>query len=767
MKEDFISKADAVVMLTFSDWFTEPVSNRYHYATRFSKHLKVYFVQADLNAGNAYIQKTEYDNIVVVHVYRVAGIYQYQQLEYILLRNKVSRPIFWVYNFYFADYLEDKKELKIFHATEDILNFPQDFALEAKPYLIKLLGNIDLLVAVSEQVERSYRTLGCEYKSIILENGVDFKFWGLGEREKQKKITQGNNNTIIYEGNVNYRLDYKLLCDIADKLPSWEIRLVGRTDNTERLGKILSAHHNIKYYGELDIKSVRELCITSSVGIIPFVQNTLMKNSLPLKTYEYMAAGLSVVSIPIDGLQGKEPYINFADTAEGFVSAIIKANQHNNEENINNKLTIAAAHDYDRRFETLLEEINGLLSKKRDYSPKEILILYDESSNHVFTVKNYLESFAKYSKNQITYVNATNQAECKNGEMDKYDAVVVFWSIRVCVPGYLSSAYEKELIRYNGKKILFVQDDYDNTSETKRFIRRCNIGVVLSIVPDSNIDKAYPPRAFPNTFFLSILTGYISEEMKKHKVKKISERKTYVGYRGREIGWWYGDLGQDKLNIGIKVKEKLNTKNIRIDIEWDNAHRIYMDRWLDWMASLKATLATQSGSNVFDEHGRIKKNILVIKRLFPNLTYKQAHWLFMKKEEGKIKTEILSPKMLEAISLKTALIMFEGNYSDGLLVPGKHFIELKRDYSNLDDIISLLKNDDEIQRRVDFAYDDIVNEYAFSYEWLISYFDFIVGSQFPMNERLISENRRRSIKMDLRNRLTKRIARAMTHHIFP
>ena len=42
---------DAIVMLTWSDWFTEPVSNRYHYATRFAKHLPVIFVQPDKEEG--------------------------------------------------------------------------------------------------------------------------------------------------------------------------------------------------------------------------------------------------------------------------------------------------------------------------------------------------------------------------------------------------------------------------------------------------------------------------------------------------------------------------------------------------------------------------------------------------------------------------------------------------------------------------------------------------------------------------------------------
>ena len=38
-------KFDAVLMLTWSDWYTEPRSNRYHYAVRFAATLPVFFLQ--------------------------------------------------------------------------------------------------------------------------------------------------------------------------------------------------------------------------------------------------------------------------------------------------------------------------------------------------------------------------------------------------------------------------------------------------------------------------------------------------------------------------------------------------------------------------------------------------------------------------------------------------------------------------------------------------------------------------------------------------
>src|SRR5437016_5499446 len=50
---------DGVVMLTWSDWRTEPRSNRYHYATRFARSLPVLFVQPDGVGRSCSFEETE------------------------------------------------------------------------------------------------------------------------------------------------------------------------------------------------------------------------------------------------------------------------------------------------------------------------------------------------------------------------------------------------------------------------------------------------------------------------------------------------------------------------------------------------------------------------------------------------------------------------------------------------------------------------------------------------------------------------------------
>src|SRR3990172_8738951 len=59
---------DAVIMLTWSDWHTEPRSNRYHYAKRVSQHLPVIFVQPDRPKGQYEFEATELERVTILHI---------------------------------------------------------------------------------------------------------------------------------------------------------------------------------------------------------------------------------------------------------------------------------------------------------------------------------------------------------------------------------------------------------------------------------------------------------------------------------------------------------------------------------------------------------------------------------------------------------------------------------------------------------------------------------------------------------------------------
>ena len=81
--------------------------------------------------------------------------------------------------------------------------------------------------------------------------------------------------------------------------------------------------------------------------------------------------------------------------------------------------------------------------------------------------------------------------------------------------------------------------------------------------------------------------------------------------------------------------------------------------------------------------------------------------------------EVISPKMFEAIMLGTVLVMYEGNYSN-IFLSNIHYISLKRDHSNIEEVILKIKDDEYLQNMANRTYKDIVESGKYSYKTFIN-----------------------------------------------
>src|SRR5262249_32567983 len=151
-------------------------------------------------------------------------------------------------------------------------------------------------------------------------------------------------------------------------------------------------------------------------------------------------------------------------------------------------------------------------------------------------------------------------------------------------------------------------------------------------------------------------------------------------------GFWYGDLYQEKVTIGRRMKEICTARGLKTDIAWNEGDRIYGDAWFHFLGSCKATLGTESGSNVFDRDGSLALGVQRELLLNPAASYAEIHAKFLKDVDGRIVMNQIAPKMFEAIACRTALVLFEGRYS-GVLEPDRHFIALRKDFANVDAVL--------------------------------------------------------------------------------
>lgn len=734
----FLSEFDCLVMLTWSDWHTELRGNRYHYATRFAAIGKeVIFVQPDLPDNAYYFEQTEIPRLQILHISNQYNNEQSDLLNKALLEKYLIRPIFWIYNHKFLKVIRNRfSVLNIYHATEDYLSLSGTKAPSDETFLVSLREMLEfcqLIVTVSPGIHESFaEQLDLPGKIITVTNGCDYKFYHYSEHAETV-----SKNVIFYQGNIFSKLDYELLKNLAFAMPEMEFRFCGKVYKNEQGWQELLKISNVKYLGLLSPEKLRQEAQKATVGIVPFLENCpSLENSFPLKVFEYMACGLPVVSVKIKGLLPFQDVIVFASGVNEFKDAIQKAAQLRfDAEHSSQRYKAAKLQDYDIKFQLICRTVAGIVkAKKREtqvFNRKQsIAILYEPGSLHVNTIREHLESFYRFSRHEIAYFPAT-QNITPTVPLSLFSTVIVHYSVRLIHPqvvrsrAMLSDAYIDALEAYGGYKILFIQDEYDATNIARDWIKRLGFHTVFTCVPQQYLEAVYPKQIFPSIYFAVTLTGYVPSNLMQYtNTLPPSKRTTVLGYRGRILPYSYGNLGYEKYFIGAKAKELCGLNGITCDIEVDDTKRIYGADWYSFLGSCRATLGTESGSNLFDFNGDLKAKIAQKLKQFPELSKEAIFEEFVNPYET-IKMNQISPKIFEAIALRTILILFEGEYS-GVLEPDVHYISLKKDFSNFDAVLEKLNDAAFVDDMAEKSYNDIILSGKYSYQRFIEDFERIL-----------------------------------------
>jgi glycosyltransferase involved in cell wall biosynthesis len=716
----FSASFDAVVMLTVSDWHTEPRSNRYHYATRFARNYPVIFVQADRIFNGYVIEPSGYPRIEILHVPQKSGEAQTSAIVEALSELRILRPLLWIYS---ANYVHATENifaaLRIFHATEDY--FSKELSYQLAPgyfdRLRLLFSHLDLLVAVSEGVRDSYiNSGGFRGNTLLLENGCDYAFFRKAIDETPH-IPSPVRPVAFYQGGINSRLDYDLMIELAHTKSDWDFLLCGNWDDTNENSLKLFNLPNVTYLGVLSPEKIAHESACATVGLIPFVQTPfIQKKSLPLKAFEYVACGLPVVSVPIDALIKIPEVFLFASNAADFGVQMEQARlTRYDPQALALRLDIAAQQDYDKRFDILTDTLASMLKVSESHNQKlNVLFLYSANSTYTATVQEYISSFAKFSSHNFVFADAVNGVSC-HFNMAQFDAVFVHYSVRLTLDSYISPAVVNALKNSSVYKLLFIQDEYENTERARQWMDEIGFHAVFSCIPLGQIPQVYPPNRFPSTEFVSILTGYVPQSLEQRRWGlPLSKRPIVLGYRGRRLPFRFGRLGQEKYQIGLQMRAFCEQQGIVCDIEWDENKRIYGDKWYEFIGSCRAMLGSESGSNVFDFDGSLQSTTEEAIQNNPDMTFDEFHAIFLRELDGQIRMNQVSPRIFEAVAIGTPLVLFEGEYSN-VVFPGKHYIELKKDFSNVQEVLEQLEDFESLQAMADRAWRDVIGSGNYSF----------------------------------------------------
>lgn len=377
------------IIFSTADWDNPFWTNKQHMAKTFEKHNhKVIYVDS-LGIRKPKIDKRDFlrilkrfkslfkpyrkvsDNIWVVSpfvlpfhklniVRKFNDIFLSMIIKVLMFFLNFKEYIIWTYS-PVTDTVIDKfsPQKKIYHCVDDLSALPNVDKENLKRREKELILKSDYIFTTSKNLFDYIKPLNMN--TYYQNNVCDYEHFSSaksGSFELPEDLKTIKSPIIIFVGAISsYKINFNLLSNIAKKHNKWSFVMIGQVGEgqPETNIDILIQCRNIHLLGAKDYKEIPKYLHFGDVAIIPANINDYTKSMFPMKFFEYLSAGLQVVSTNLHSLEDYEE-ISFVSKSDSdfekhlidiLENNLIKSNDKIHEECIK--------HTWDGRYQTMMK----------------------------------------------------------------------------------------------------------------------------------------------------------------------------------------------------------------------------------------------------------------------------------------------------------------------------------------------------------------------------------------------------------------------------
>jgi glycosyltransferase involved in cell wall biosynthesis/tRNA A-37 threonylcarbamoyl transferase component Bud32 len=210
----------------------------------------------------------------------------------------------------------------------------------------ELIKKSDLILATSHLLFNEKKELNPN--SLLVPNAAEFDHFNYSPENFRTELADLRNPIVGYYGAISDWFDTDLVCDLASARPDWSFVLIGNTEGSDvsRLEKL----DNVFLLGEKPYDFLPGYLQHFDTCIIPFKKIQLTQATNPVKLFEYLSAGKSIVATDLNELGYYRQYVTLVSSLGEWLEAIELALDDYLPEQVEKRLRFARQNTWDERI---------------------------------------------------------------------------------------------------------------------------------------------------------------------------------------------------------------------------------------------------------------------------------------------------------------------------------------------------------------------------------------------------------------------------------
>lgn len=292
------------------------------------------------------------------------------------------------------------------------------------------------------------------------------------------------------------------------------------------------------------------------------------------------------------------------------------------------------------------------------------------------------------------------------GRRRRWDAIVLLHSV-YSNARYLSDQLAEKIARLRLPVAWFIGNEYKNMPEKMSVAERLGVRLLVTQIESRAVRELYRGR-LPCEVISIPNTGVDPDVF--FPVMKLTDRPIDIGYRAFAGSL---SLGHDERQRLAEVyRDAAARHGLVVDLSLDLADRFAETEWAAFLNRCRSQLGFEAGTDFFELDDHSRNAVEAYLKEIPDATFGDVYERFFAPYENPVSGRTISSRVIEAAATKTVQVLVEGEYG-GYLVPGEHYISLRKDFANVDETIAALSDDADAERRAQAAYEIVLSELTY------------------------------------------------------